>query len=424
MDIARGMATLLERPARVLIGRDTRLSGPMFEAALAAGLTEAGVDVMLAGLVPTPALAHLIGAMAADAGIMISASHNPPEYNGIKLLDRDGKKWEPAQEAAVEAAIQGRSWPAPSATRVGRVLHFEEAAASRYRRHLLSIFAGRIPPWPVVLDVGHGAAFATAPQIFEALGVPAIVLNQEPLGELINVQCGATHPERVRDAVMSSGAVLGLSFDGDADRVIAVDGSGRIVDGDEILYVLACRLKAAGRLHGNQVVATVMTNLGMERALQEQQIRLLRTPVGDRWVAETMRETGSVLGGEQSGHVILREWTETGDGVLTGLALMAAVAESGQTLAEAVAPVVRFPQVLRNVRLREPVGDWHTIPGLEELVREAETVLGEQGRVLIRPSGTEPLLRIMLEGRDVDVIDEWTHRLETGVRDALESAKA
>ena len=424
MDIARGAARELGRPARVLIGRDTRVSGSMLEAALAAGLTESGIDVLLAGMVPTPALAYLIGAMGANAGIMISASHNPPEYNGIKLIDQQGKKWEPELEARVEDAIRSRDWPDPDPAQVGRIFHYEEVAVAQYRRHLLSIFAGRIPAWPIVLDVAHGAASATAPQVFEALGVPVTVLHPEPLGELINVQCGATHPEALREAVLSRGARLGLAFDGDADRVIAVDGSGRIVDGDEILFVLATQLKAAGHLADDRVVATVMSNLGLERALERSGIRLERTPVGDRWVAKAMREQEVVLGGEQSGHVILKQWTETGDGVLTGLALVAAVAEAGLTLEEAVAPVERYPQILRNVRLEAPVSDWKVIAGLAEAVKEAEAALGEEGRVLIRPSGTEPLLRIMLEGRDVDLINQWAHRLETGVREALESAEA
>lgn len=424
MDIARGAARELGRPARVLIGRDTRVSGSMLEAALAAGLTESGIDVLLAGMVPTPALAYLIGAMGANAGIMISASHNPPEYNGIKLIDQQGKKWEPELEARVEDAIRSRDWPDPDPAQVGRIFHYEEVAVAQYRRHLLSIFAGRIPAWPIVLDVAHGAASATAPQVFEALGVPVTVLHPEPLGELINVQCGATHPEVLREAVLSRGARLGLAFDGDADRVIAVDGSGRIVDGDEILFVLATQLKAAGHLADDRVVATVMSNLGLERALERSGIRLERTPVGDRWVAKAMREQEAVLGGEQSGHVILKQWTETGDGVLTGLALVAAVAEAGLTLEEAVAPVERYPQILRNVRLEAPVSDWKVIAGLAEAVKEAEAALGEEGRVLIRPSGTEPLLRIMLEGRDVDLINQWAHRLETGVREALESAEA
>ncbi|MDA8205604.1 MAG: phosphoglucosamine mutase [Thermaerobacter sp.] len=424
MDVARGAALELDRPARVLIGRDTRVSGHMLEAALAAGLTESGVDVMLAGVVPTPALANLIGAMQADAGIMISASHNPPEYNGIKLIDRSGRKWEPEQEERVEVAVRARRWSKPSPSRVGRILHYEDTAASIYHRRLVSIFAGRIPDWPIVVDVGHGAAAATAPQVFEKLGVPVTILNAEPLGELINVECGSTHPQHVRQVVMKTGAWLGLAFDGDADRVIAVDASGRIVDGDEILYVLAQDLKNQGGLPNHEVVATIMSNLGLERALQQSGIRLVRTPVGDRWVAKTMRESGAGLGGEQSGHIIIKQWTETGDGLLTGLSLMAAVAAQGVTLGEAVAPVERYPQVLRNVRLGAAIEDWRSIDGLALAVKEAEQALGEGGRVLIRPSGTEPLLRIMLEGRDVELISEWAHRLETGVREALESAEA
>lgn len=423
-DIARGTALQLQRPARVLIGRDTRVSGSMLEAALCAGFAEAGIDVLLAGIVPTPALAFLIGAMGAEVGIMISASHNPPQYNGIKLMDRMGRKWEPEDELIVEEAVSKGLWPKADAGSIGRIYHYEDSAVHMYRRHLLSIFAGQIPAWPLVIDAAHGAVAVTAPHIFEALGVPVTVLNGEPMGELINVGCGATHPERVREAVLQSGAMLGLAFDGDADRVIAVDGMGRIVDGDEILYVLATDMKSRGVLPDHQVVATVMSNLGMERALEKAGIHLLRTPVGDRWVAQRMRETGAALGGEQSGHVILKQWTETGDGLLTGLALMAAVGKRGCRLEEIVAPVQRYPQVLKNVPLDTPMKDWRILPGLAESVEQAETELGADGRVLIRPSGTEPLLRIMLEGRDVEQIQKWAYRLETGVREALESAKA
>ncbi len=423
-EIAKGAAAFLPERARVLIARDTRVSGPLLESALSAGFLESGVEVMLAGVVPTPALAYLIGAMEADAGVMISASHNPPQYNGIKLLDRAGRKWEVADEEAVENTISQKAWKNPDPERIGRLFHYEEVAPSLYRNRLVELFAGRMPDWSVVLDVGHGASGQTAPEIFTALGLRTQVIHGEPLGDLINVNCGATHPEKVREAVLRRQANLGLSFDGDADRVIAVDGEGRIVDGDEILYVLARYLKSQGKLPKNQVVATVMTNLGMERALEEQHIELLRTPVGDRFVAQELRARGAMLGGEQSGHVILKEWTETGDGVLTGLALMVALKEMGLTLAEAVAPVVRYPQILRNVPLETTIEDWRTIPGLEELVRDAETALGQEGRVLIRLSGTEPLLRIMLEGRDVQAINEWAHRLEAGVRQALESAEA
>lgn len=422
--IARGTAMSLTPPARVLIARDTRVSGAMLESALCAGLTEYGIDVMLAGVVPTPALAYLIGAMNADLGIMISASHNPPQYNGIKLIDRQGRKWESDAERVVEERVVKAVWPTPQSSRIGRVLHYEGSAPALYHRRLLSIFAGQIPDWPIVLDVAHGAALATAPAVFQALGVPVTVLNAEPMGELINVNCGATQPERLREVVLKTGARCGLAFDGDADRVIAITPQGRIVDGDEILYVLGCRLKDRGKLPGDRVVATVMSNLGLERALADRGITLVRTPVGDRWVASTMRETGAGLGGEQSGHVIIQEWTETGDGVLTGLALIQAVAEAGGSLDDAVSPVKRYPQVLTNIPVSGPVADWRQIPGVAQVVEEAEQALGREGRVLVRPSGTEPLLRIMLEGRDVQAIKEWSHRLETGVREALESAEA
>ncbi|MCY0878567.1 MAG: phosphoglucosamine mutase [Firmicutes bacterium] len=423
LDIARGVAGQLPRPARVLVGRDTRVSGPMLEAALVAGLTECGVDTVLVGVLPTPALAHLARAMEADAAIMISASHNPPQYNGIKVIDGSGRKWEPEQEAAVERAIQRQAWPRPQVERVGSVLHFEETAVGLYRRHLVSIFNGRLPNWPVVLDVGHGAAAFTAPPIFQQLGIPARVLNAEPLGELINVESGATHPDVVREAVLRHQARLGFAFDGDADRVIAVDHTGHVIDGDEILYLLARDLKERGQLVDDVVVATVMSNLGLERALGRVGVQLRRTPVGDRWVAKVMRDTGAQLGGEQSGHIILKEWTETGDGVLTALAILDVLARRPHALEETKAAVERFPQILVNVPLPQRVDEWRDVPGLGSLVASAEEALGDEGRVLIRPSGTEPLLRIMLEGRDVTLIQEWAHRLETGVRLALESAE-
>lgn len=396
----------------------------MFEAALAAGLSEYGVDVVLAGIVPTPALAYLIGATQADAGIMISASHNPPLYNGIKLINREGRKWDQDAEAAVEQAVTLGQWPLRSPHHMGRILHHQGSYAPIYHRWLASLFSGKVNQSPVVLDVAHGAAGATAPQVFEALGIPATVLNSEPMGELINVNSGATHPEHLREQVLQQGAQLGLAFDGDADRVMAVSASGRIVDGDEILYVLAVALHQQGWLTQDLVVATVMSNLGLERALEREGIGLVRTPVGDRWVAQTLRDQGLMLGGEQSGHVILKQWAQTGDGLLTGLALMAALNQLGLSLDDAVAPVERYPQVLLNVSLGSSLQDWKTLPGLREIVADAERALGEEGRVLLRPSGTEPLLRIMLEGRDVKAIEEWARRLEAGVRESLESAEA
>jgi phosphoglucosamine mutase len=302
--IGRAMAGMLPRPSTVVIGRDTRVSGPSLQAAVTAGLTAGGVDVIVAGIVPTPALAYLIRHFQADGGVMISASHNPPEYNGIKLLNRQGGKWSQADEQRVEELV---TQPAPPARGpMGRVLHYEQTAIVAYHRYLVSIFAGSVPrALSVVLDVGHGAATMTAPAVFEQLGISTWVLHREPLGERINQQCGATHPAVLREQVLARQADLGLAFDGDADRVIAVDRQGRVVDGDEILYVIARGLHEQGRLPHNLVVATVMSNLGLEQALAHRGIELVRTPVGDRWVAEMMEKTGAALGGEQSGHVIV-----------------------------------------------------------------------------------------------------------------------
>ncbi|WP_053957827.1 phosphoglucosamine mutase [Sulfobacillus thermosulfidooxidans] len=423
-NIARAAAESLGPGARVLIGRDTRISGPMLEAALTAGFTASGVDVLLVGMLPTPALAYLIGKMDCQAGVMISASHNPPQYNGIKLLDQQGRKWPIEQETLVEQMVVSGQFPALGDTHIGRVFHYETTAIDHYLRYLESLFAGIIPELHVGLDLGHGAASATAERVLRNLGVHVHPLFNEPEGSLINVRCGATDPSTLQEQVLLNRWDLGLAFDGDADRLIAVDHTGHIVDGDEILFVLATGLKRQGLLAQNTVVATVMSNLGLERALEKEGIVLERTPVGDRWVAQRMREQGFVLGGEQSGHVILAQYASTGDGLLTALALLAEIRRQNRPLAELVRAVERYPQILRNVRIEKTVAEWESIPGLVELVKEAEKSLGRDGRVFIRPSGTEPLLRIMVEGRDPQDIKMWADRLESVVQHALESAKA
>lgn len=422
--IGKAMARQLPTGGRIAIGRDTRVSSPMLEAALSAGITSSGRNVLLCGMLPTPALAYLIPHLSADAGVMISASHNPPQYNGIKLLDRWGRKWSQEAESAVEHEVQTAQGEGHSDSSIGRIYHWEDSVIQQYHRYLIGLFAGKMPPCKVVIDVAHGAAIATAPAILQRLGLSVTVLHGEDQGLLINQGCGATHPEVLRQAVLDFGADVGLSFDGDADRVIAVDHTGRIVDGDALLYVLATAFKEQGKLPGDTVVATVMSNLGLERALQAQGIRLVRTAVGDRWVAESLRIQGAGLGGEQSGHVILSEWSETGDGLLTALAILAEMGRRNQTLSNLVEPVEQYPQILVNVPIDQPLSDWRTIEGLEEAVTEAEQVLGATGRVLIRPSGTEPLLRIMLEGRDTPTIHQWADRLQMVVQHALESAKA
>ncbi len=426
MRIGQAAAALLEPGSVVVIGRDTRVSGPMLEAALTAGLTTEGADVVMAGVIPTPALGYLIDNLNARAGVMISASHNPPEYNGIKLMDRGGRKWPTELESRVEDGVRDQKrLRVVGADQVGGVTRSETLALARYQEYLLSIFAGRIRPMKVVVDVAHGAAITTAAPILRALGLSLVMLNDDPDGKHINQHCGATHPNVVREAVLAEEADVGLSFDGDADRLIAVDETGHIVDGDEILYVLAGALKAEQALVGDTVVATVMSNLGLEKALGRIGIHLERTPVGDRWVAARMRDGGFVLGGEQSGHIIQRRWAETGDGLLTALALLAQMSRKERPLSALVGEVERYPQVLHNVNLPRPITDWpREIPGLIEMVARAQRELGADGRVLIRPSGTEPLLRIMLEGRDASQIGKWADRMATVVNEALQSAKA
>lgn len=424
MEIAQAAALQMPRGAKVLIGRDTRVSGPMLEAALSAGFMASGVDVILAGMVPTPALAYLIVKMGAQAGVMISASHNPPQYNGIKLLDHLGRKWPVGQEEEVEHTVGSQRFVAGQASKIGRLFHFEDTAIAHYRRHLQELFAGLMPDLHIGIDLAHGAAISTADTVLRALGLNVHALFAEPQGDLINVHCGATDPGTLREQVLAQHWDLGLAFDGDADRLIVVDHTGHIIDGDEILYVLASGMDVQGMLDGHTVVATVMSNLGLERALEQRGIALERTPVGDRWVADRMRELDASIGGEQSGHVILAQYAATGDGLLTALALLAEVRRTGRLVAELAAPVERYPQILRNVHIDKAAVPWESIPGLSALVQEAERSLGREGRVFIRPSGTEPLLRIMIEGRDRKEIELWADRLTAVVHSALESAKA
>ncbi|MHB1426534.1 MAG: phosphoglucosamine mutase [Gemmataceae bacterium] len=420
MDLGRAAGSMLGPGRRVVIGRDTRVSGFMLESAAAAGLASAGVETVSIGVAPTPAVAALVPILHADAGLVISASHNPPEYNGLKLLARDGRKWTPQQEGEVERRMGARDFHSAAPTRVGRWLQWPEAL-DQYRRQVVGRFAGSVPALHAVLDIGHGAASMTAASVLEALGITCDVLYGEPHGLLINRNCGATHPEVVARAVRDRGADIGLAFDGDADRLMAVDDQGQVLDGDGILYVLARGFKAVDELAGDRVVATVMSNLGLERGLAASGIVLDRTAVGDRWVAERMAETGAVLGGEQSGHIILAKWAVTGDGLLTALQLLAEMGRTGKTLAALRQGFDRYPQVLKNVHLTKIGEGWQEWPGMRETLQACEQELGGEGRVFVRTSGTEPLLRIMLEGRDVDHITLWADRLVAVVEQALES---
>lgn len=423
--LAVGAAAVAELPPAplVLVGRDTRVSGPMLEAAVVAGITAAGGTAGLLGVVPTPAVAALVPRLGAQAGVVISASHNPPEYNGLKLLDAEGRKWTPPRETAVAARVAGAEVPWAAWDQMGRVEPCEERVGL-YRERLVAGFRGRVGRMHVVVDLGFGAAITTVPAVLQALGLEVTVLNGAPEGARINQGVGATHPAIVAEAVRELRADLGFSFDGDADRVIACDAEGRVIDGDGILYLLGRGLKDTGRLPGGEVVGTVMANLGLERALGAEGIRLHRTPVGDRWVAQAMETRTAPLGGEQSGHVILSEWAVTGDGLLTALAVLAEVHRVGRTISELVAEMPHYPQRLDNVRLPAIGFAWERLSGVDEAFQACVAALGDDGRLVVRASGTEPLLRIMIEGRDATVVESWADRLTTVVREALTSGQA
>ncbi|BDG61662.1 phosphoglucosamine mutase [Caldinitratiruptor microaerophilus] len=392
-----------------LIGRDTRRSGPMLAHALAAGVQSAGGDVLDLGVVTTPAVAYLTRALGADFGVVISASHNPAEYNGIKFFSRDGYKLPDAIEDELERLAGEPAGLRPTGAGVGeaRDAHGE---ADRYVEYVAGTATADLSGLRIVVDCGHGAAYRLSPAVFRRLGAEVHVLGDAPDGLNINDRCGSTHPEALQEAVLRLGAHAGIAHDGDADRCIAVDERGQVVDGDQIMAICGLDLKARGLLAGDTVVATVMSNLGLELLLKRHGIRLERTRVGDRYVLERMLEIGAVLGGEQSGHVIFGHLGTTGDGILTGVQLLSAMVRAGRPLSEMAGQVERFPQILENVRVRERDG-WQDRPRIVEAVQEAEARLKGRGRVLVRPSGTEPLIRVMLEGPDPVLLEELAARL-------------
>ncbi len=383
-------------PARpvAVVGRDPRASGEMLEAAVAAGLASAGVDVLLLGVLPTPAVAFLTGELGADLGVVISASHNAMPDNGIKIFAAGGRKLEDAIEDAIEKRMTHLG-PLPTGEGVGRVRQAKDADR-RYLDHLLVATPNPLRGLRVVVDCAHGAASELAPEVYRRAGAEVIVIGGSPDGLNINAGVGSTYLSGLRDAVITAGADLGIAHDGDADRCLAVAGDGSVVDGDAILALLAIALRDRGRLAGDTVVATVMANIGFHRAMSAAGITVRTTAVGDRYVLEDMSAGGYSLGGEQSGHLILADHATTGDGLLTALHLMAMVAETGRPLAELASVVTRYPQVLINVR----VSDKAAVAASGEVraaVAAAEAELGDEGRLLLRPSGTEPLIRVMVE---------------------------
>ncbi len=395
------------RPVAV-VGRDPRASGEMLQAAVAAGLASAGADVLLAGVLPTPAVAYLVGELGADLGVMISASHNPMPDNGLKLFGSGGHKLPDDVEDEIEQRLDGHV-SRPTGAAVGRVRDVPDAGA-RYVEHLLSATTTPLAGLRLVVDCANGAAAAVAPDAYRRAGADVVAINAAPDGLNINDGCGSSHLDGLRAAVVEHGADLGIAHDGDADRCLAVDAAGEIVDGDQILAVLALAMKDSGELVDDTLVATVMSNLGLHLAMRSHQVTVITTKVGDRYVLEQLRSDGYSLGGEQSGHVVLPAFATTGDGLLTALRLMARMAGTGSPLAALAAVVQRLPQVLVNVR----VTDKAAVAASTEVraaVAAAEAELGMTGRVLLRPSGTEQLVRVMVEAPTQDQATDVTKRL-------------
>ena len=420
LDVAVAAAHILvensnERP-RAIVGQDSRASGEFLEAAVVAGLTSAGVDVYRVGIVPTPAVAYLVASTGADLGVMISASHNPMPDNGIKLFQRGGEKLADDVEALVEARI-GEPWQRPTGTAVGRVIN-EDQLVNKYIEHLLSTIDVSLSGLKVVVDCANGASSFTAPIALSRAGAEVIAIANTPDGWNINDGVGSTHLDYLRNAVLKNGADVGIAHDGDADRCLAIDATGAEIDGDVIMAILAKGFKAQGKLKANTIVGTVMSNLGFMHAMAESGIEVVTTAVGDRYVLEAMLQSDFNLGGEQSGHVIMRDHANTGDGLLTALQLLAEVKRSGQTLQELSRVMVRFPQVLINVKnvAKERLA---TSTAIADAVTAAEAELGSNGRVLLRASGTEPLVRVMVEAQSDAVAQDVATKLAQVVETEL-----
>ena len=408
------------RRCRIVIGKDTRLSGYMIESALEAGIVSAGADVMLVGPLPTPAIAFITSSMRADAGVVISASHNPYQDNGIKIFASDGFKLPDEVEADIERRMADPEQLTPGPEpKIGKAIRIDDAEG-RYVQFLKHSFpkARTLDGVRVVVDCANGAAYRVAPQVFSELGAEVTVLSAEPNGRNINDNCGALHAEKVAAEVRRTRSAIGVALDGDADRVILTDERGEIVDGDPIMAILGTRLLARGALPGNTVVATAMSNLGLERALAAREGKLLRAPVGDRYVVEAMREQGFVFGGEQSGHIIFLEESTTGDGLLAALQILSVMVQEERPLSELAAIMTRYPQVLINFKVaRKPPID--QLAAVEAVIRRVEGALGQDGRVLVRYSGTEPKARVMIEGTDENTIRAYAEEIVATMQKAL-----
>lgn len=412
--LGRAGAYVLSRSAahpQIVIGKDTRVSGDMLEAALVAGICSVGADAWRVGVLPTPAVAYLSRTMGATAGAVISASHNPFPDNGIKFFAGTGYKLPDAVEEEIEEMVRGSvdQLPHPTGSQVGRVREVADAA-DRYVAFARETAGAGLDGLKIVVDCANGAAFRVAPQALAGLGAKVIALHDRPDGININDCCGSTHPESLQRAVAEHGADLGLAFDGDADRLLAVDARGNLVDGDQIMVACALHLKRMGRLANDTVVATVMSNLGLFLAMRKAGITVKQTKVGDRYVLEEMVKTGAVLGGEQSGHIIFLDHNTTGDGLITALQLLGVMVATGRSLEDLAAQMAKLPQVLVNVHVKDKEKVMQS-EAMQTAVSKAEAALHGEGRVLVRPSGTEPLVRIMAEGPDKARLEELVNDL-------------
>lgn len=403
---------------RIVVGRDTRRSGDLLEAALVAGICAGGADALIAGIIPTPAVALLVRDLEADGGVVISASHNAPQYNGIKFFSRDGFKLPDDLEDEIETFTAAeRDWERPVGAGVGVVERIGDAV-ERYIEHCIGTISGDLNGLKIALDCGHGAASVATPEALRRLGAQVVSVNCNYNGMDINVESGSTHLGPVTDLVRETGADLGIAHDGDADRVLAVDETGAEVDGDAIMAITAAAMQEAGKLPLSTVVSTVMANIGFELAMKERGITVIKTKVGDRYVLEQLQTSGAVLGGEQSGHIIFLEHNTTGDGLVTALQLASVMKQTGKSASELRQVMRRFPQVLVNV----PVADktrLATSAVLAQAVHEVEAELGESGRVLVRASGTEPLVRVMAEASDAETAADVVDRLVAVVKAEL-----
>ena len=427
MNIGRAAAIVLTKQkthkgkARILIGKDTRISSDILESALIAGITSVGADVELLGVVPTPAVAYLVRYYEADAGVMISASHNSVEYNGIKLFSSTGFKLPDEVENEIEALILDtpEKMTLVDGSDVGRVRTMY-GAVSEYNEHIQSTVGGKFQGLLVAIDCANGSASATAESLFYKFGAEFVYINNEPDGLNINDKCGSTHMEQLVELVKKRGCDVGFAFDGDADRCLAVDEKGNIIDGDKLIAIISRYMKEMGTLKNNTAVVTVMSNLGFHRFMNENKIDTVCTKVGDRYVLEEMLNSGYNIGGEQSGHIIFLDHATTGDGQLTAVQTLELLSKCKRPLSQLVKDIPDFPQLLVNVKITEDKkGLWDKTQKITDVIAQAEQAMGENGRILVRESGTEPLVRVMIEGKDEKEVNHWTNLIADTVRECL-----